>query len=552
MKMKNKIAVYLLIIIGVFCVSLIISCKKENTNSAPTVPATPTGYNAGLTDSTYSFSTTAADNEGDKIRYGWDWNNDENIDDWSDYVSSGVNIKCSHSWKSAGTYNIRVKAEDIKGAQSDWSDVKKIVIRGNNAPTTPVVPSGIDTGFASTSYKFTTSSTDADGDSIKYGWDLNGNDTVDEWSSFKVSGKTDSIIHTWSTPGIYSIKVKAQDKYGAQSAWSNVKKVKISGWSNSIVGSSIQNMNDIAIGKGRNDGITRIYGVSAEGHIYEFSYTGGAWSKVDIGNVSVSLEWISVGNGRNDGVMRLYVGKQYSNQGTAGVWEFSYNSGTWSQAQILNAWGVASITVGNGRNDGVSRLYLSNSYAANCREYSYNGAAWDNIDFFDAAVPRLFIGNGRNDGVMRIYETNALGGGGIKEATYNSTNWDYVTVVQTGSVLAIGDGRNDGVSRIYGTKSNIFSEYTYSSGVWNEFLYSDVTIPSNLVIGNGRNDGVMRIYAYASSTKYINEYTYSGGSWKSVDVGACGSRILVESGRNDGIIRLYGTSSNSIYEFTFQ
>ena len=44
------------------------------------------------------------------------------VDEWTSLYNSGETVETSHSWSEEGTYEIRVKAQDEYGAESDWSD----------------------------------------------------------------------------------------------------------------------------------------------------------------------------------------------------------------------------------------------------------------------------------------------------------------------------------------------------------------------------------------------------------------------------------------------
>ena len=90
----------------------------------------------------------------------------------------------------------------------------------NHQPTAPVV-TGPKTGFTSTSYVFNASSTDPDGDDIKYGFDWNNNGVVDQWTESTPSGKGLSRSFSWATPGVKTFQVMAQDSQGATSDWTS-------------------------------------------------------------------------------------------------------------------------------------------------------------------------------------------------------------------------------------------------------------------------------------------------------------------------------------------
>jgi len=96
------------------------------TNNPPEKPSKPSGETQGQTGTSYPYSTNATDPDGDKLEYGWDWDGDDTVDEWDDnssnYYPSGMPISTSHAWSADGTYNVKVKAKDIYGEESEWSD----------------------------------------------------------------------------------------------------------------------------------------------------------------------------------------------------------------------------------------------------------------------------------------------------------------------------------------------------------------------------------------------------------------------------------------------
>jgi len=96
------------------------------TNNPPEKPSKPSGETQGQTGTSYPYSTSAIDPDGDKLEYGWDWDGDNTVDEWDNnngnFYVSGTPISTSHAWSVDGTYNIKVKAKDIYGEESEWSD----------------------------------------------------------------------------------------------------------------------------------------------------------------------------------------------------------------------------------------------------------------------------------------------------------------------------------------------------------------------------------------------------------------------------------------------
>ncbi|HDM66777.1 MAG TPA: DUF11 domain-containing protein, partial [Thermoplasmatales archaeon] len=190
-------------------------------NSPPDTPRRPSGTTEGIKDRVYSYETSTVDPDGDLIRYGWDWNGDNTIDEWTGYFASGETISITHSWSTPGTYHVKVKAEDINGAQSDFSSALTVTITtGNHPPNKPSKPGGPTSGRIGVSYTYTATTNDPDGDQIyyKFSW---GDGTYSDWLGPYSSGEIVSASHSWSTKGNYEIRVKAKDTHGVESEWSD-------------------------------------------------------------------------------------------------------------------------------------------------------------------------------------------------------------------------------------------------------------------------------------------------------------------------------------------
>jgi len=188
-------------------------------NEDPETPNTPSGPINGRTGVTYEYTTSTTDPNGHDIRYGWDWEGDGIIDEWTDYIGSGETIKTEHSWNIADTYNVQVLAEDIYNAQSDFSDPKTVMISENNPPDKPIRPYGPAKGEAEKEYTYTTYTIDPDGDDVYYQFDW-GNGITSLILGPYESEEECSASNIWFEKGNYQIKVKSIDEYGAESEWS--------------------------------------------------------------------------------------------------------------------------------------------------------------------------------------------------------------------------------------------------------------------------------------------------------------------------------------------
>jgi len=188
-------------------------------NQPPAKPDKPSGPNTGSVDVSYSYSTNSIDPNNDKIKYGWDWNGDGTVDQWTSLSNSGTTITTSHTFTSTGTYNIKVIAEDEHGLQSVFSETLPVTIT-SNPPNKPVTPTGEASGKIGVSYIYQSSTTDSDGDQIYYLFDW-GDGTDSGWVGPYDSGDICQESHIWSTKGSYAVKVKAKDTFGAESTWSD-------------------------------------------------------------------------------------------------------------------------------------------------------------------------------------------------------------------------------------------------------------------------------------------------------------------------------------------
>ena len=100
-------------------------------NNFPTKPTKPSGPTSGNIKINYNFSTSSTDSDNDKIRYKFDWGDDSYTDWFGPYIS-GTDASESHTW-SVGVYDIRVKAKDTRGVETNWSDPFRITMPRNRA-----------------------------------------------------------------------------------------------------------------------------------------------------------------------------------------------------------------------------------------------------------------------------------------------------------------------------------------------------------------------------------------------------------------------------------
>jgi len=106
---------------------------------------------------------------------------------------------------------------------SEWSDPHSIIIIDDAAPATPSID-GQKRGRIGINYTFTVSTIDIDGDQVYFMMDW-GDGQVDDWVGPYDSGTAAELAHTWDEKGTYTVKVKAKDVYGIESAWGSMSVV---------------------------------------------------------------------------------------------------------------------------------------------------------------------------------------------------------------------------------------------------------------------------------------------------------------------------------------
>jgi len=181
---------------------------------------------AGLASSKH-MPYQAIDPDGDQIMYTFDWG--DGSTSIIGLVDSGTMASANHTWREAGTYQIRAIATDSQGRSSEWSEPLTIVL--NTPPNDPSTPSGPSSGRPGILYPYSISATDPDGDQISYTFDW-GDGTTSIIGPVD-SGAAAGSNHTWTKGGRYQVKADATDSKGATSGWSEAWIVTINAPPNS-------------------------------------------------------------------------------------------------------------------------------------------------------------------------------------------------------------------------------------------------------------------------------------------------------------------------------
>jgi choloylglycine hydrolase len=107
-------------------------------NQPPLTPSRPDGPSSGRINRLYTFSASTTDPDDDRIFYMFDWGDGTNSG-WLGPIDSGEIIQADHTWISQGTFEIRVKARDINGEISEWSEPSSTTMPRNKITNRPLL-----------------------------------------------------------------------------------------------------------------------------------------------------------------------------------------------------------------------------------------------------------------------------------------------------------------------------------------------------------------------------------------------------------------------------
>jgi len=96
----------------------------------PKKPENLDGPTSGKINEKYNYTASTTDPNDDQLYYLFSWGDGE-FSEWIGPFDCGVTAEASHVWTKQGNYDIKVKAKDEHGVQSDWSDPLSITIPRN-------------------------------------------------------------------------------------------------------------------------------------------------------------------------------------------------------------------------------------------------------------------------------------------------------------------------------------------------------------------------------------------------------------------------------------
>ncbi|DAC72530.1 MAG TPA: hypothetical protein DSN98_04635, partial [Thermoplasmata archaeon] len=172
--------------------------RTPHPSLPPAQPSKPVGPSLGIWNIEYSYTSSTTEPDGEQIFYLFDWGDGTNSG-WIGPYSSGQTVTATHIWTVLGVFDVRVKARDIWGATSSWSETLVVTITDNNLPSIPDI-TGPTKGVPGNQYLFNFMSEDLDGHNVFYFIDW-GDNTTSGWLGPYIQGTQIHVTHSWSTQG---------------------------------------------------------------------------------------------------------------------------------------------------------------------------------------------------------------------------------------------------------------------------------------------------------------------------------------------------------------
>jgi hypothetical protein len=194
--------------------------KSPSPSNPPTQPTKPAGPNLGIWNVEYTYTSSATEPDNEQLYYLFDWG-DGSTSGWLGPFTSGQIGTGAHTWTDLGTYNVKVKARDIWGAGSIWSEALVVTITDNNPPSMPEI-TGPSQGAPGNQYLYNFVSEDLEGHNVYYFVDW-GDNTTSGWLGPYTSGTQIHLKHSWSEKSTFTIKAKAKDSMNAESGWATLE-----------------------------------------------------------------------------------------------------------------------------------------------------------------------------------------------------------------------------------------------------------------------------------------------------------------------------------------
>jgi hypothetical protein len=188
--------------------------KSPHPSEPPVTPDAPIAPSEWVQEIDCLFKVKTTDPEGDQILYLLEWG-DGTMSEWFGPYQNNQEAEVYHSYAELGEYQIKVRARDIWGTASNWSEPCTITIIVNTQPHKPTID-GSKIVTLNKEYTYTISVIDPDNQDVYYliNWGSNNNT---DWIGPYASGETVKVYNSWTESGKFTIRVKAKDIVGGES-----------------------------------------------------------------------------------------------------------------------------------------------------------------------------------------------------------------------------------------------------------------------------------------------------------------------------------------------
>ncbi|HID24949.1 MAG TPA: hypothetical protein EYP23_00570 [Thermoplasmata archaeon] len=186
-----------------------VTVNVTDISNHPPNPPVVDGPASGCIGEEYIYMGSSTDPDGDQLYYNFSWG-DGTYSGWLGLYNSGSIVSVKHVWTASGTFEVKVKAKDVHGAESQWSDSLLVGIEIITKP---------EPGVYVANYKVLPlpSMTIVFG-SIDVEVNASGMEGVDFYIDgvFKATDTMEPYVWTWDekTFGKHTIKVVAYDNAG--------------------------------------------------------------------------------------------------------------------------------------------------------------------------------------------------------------------------------------------------------------------------------------------------------------------------------------------------
>jgi hypothetical protein len=119
-----------------------VSIAVTTVNDIPSSPMI-TGQTDGKPGTPYTYTFESSEPDGEDVSYYIDWG-DGTITDWTDYQNPDTEYSEQHTWSTQETFEIKAKAKDENGAESEWSTLQVTIPRNKALFNRPILSRILD------------------------------------------------------------------------------------------------------------------------------------------------------------------------------------------------------------------------------------------------------------------------------------------------------------------------------------------------------------------------------------------------------------------------